>query len=339
MILCVCVTAAMTGCEEQAEEDNKPDPAPPFSALGEVKEGRKNIYVIVKNLNSNYWQVVVDAAKDSSLEYDCNIFCSGCNAEIDWESQSRLLDEAVASGADAVVLSPNDSVKLASKIDEVYEKGIKVVLIDTAANTDNYDVCFMTDNLLAGQLASEAMIDQLRGMGYKENEELSVGIEVGTTFSQTISERLAGFLQYWSRNAPDNWTVVSDLKLNEGDSQIAYQTAIELIDDNPEMRGVFGCNNDSTEGMVKAVKERQRTDIAVVGFDYSTDIIDMVKSDEYNASSVLQRQYEMSQEGIKAALELSEGKKYDRKFVDMGIVIVKKSNLDKPEIRDILSHN
>ena len=339
MILCVCLAACFTGCEEEPAEESRPDPAPPFSALGEIKEGRKDIYVIVKSLNSNYWQVVIDAAEESSSEFDCNIYFSGSNAEKDWESQSKLLDEAMAAGADAVVMAPNDSVKLSSKIDEVYEKGIEVVLIDTAANTDNYDVCFMTDNLLAGQRASEEMIDQLRAMGYKENEELGVGIEVGTTFSQTISERLAGFLQYWSRNAPEDWYVISDLKLNDGDSEIAYKTALELIDDYPDMKGMFSCNNDSTVGMCRAIKERGRTDVALVGFDYSEDIIELVESDEYKASSVLQRQYEMTKDGIRAAMELSEGKQYDRKFVDMGIVVVKKSNMDRPDIQEILEHN
>ncbi len=338
-VLCVSVLLCMTGCEKKKESAVAFDPAPPFSALTEIKEGRKDVYLIIKDLESSYWRIVVEGAKAGSVDFDCNLYYSGCNNESDWESQSRLMDEAVTAGADAILLSPNDSVKLSEKIDEVYSKGVRIVLVDTAANTEHYDVCYMTDNLMAGQLASEEMMRQLRSKGYSDDEKLEIGVQVITTTSQTINERLAGFLQYWARYAPDNWTIISDIKYNDGDIEKGYECAEELLRDYPAMKGVFGTNNSSAFTLASVLKKHNRKDIVLVGFDYSAEIAELIEDGDYAVSTVLQRQYEMAYEGIKTALELTEGKEIEQKFVDTGIVVVNAENYNDPDVLEALDHN
>ncbi|MBR1738970.1 MAG: substrate-binding domain-containing protein [Ruminococcus sp.] len=335
--------AAVCGCankkKDSAAQETKTEPAPPFSALGEVVEGRRDIYVIVKNMESSYWKAIIQGAEDAGALYDCNIYLSGSYAETDWESQERLMDEALAAGADALVLAPNDSVKLSAKIDEVYDSGLPVIFIDTVANTNSYDICYMTDNLMAGQQAAEEMLYQLRGRGLDENSPLLVGIQVGSTSSQTINERLAGFSQYWNNNAPEGWEIISDIKCNEGNADKAVDCANELIDEYPEVKGVFGSNNGSTAGFAKVVKERGRTDITVVGFDYSDSIADLIASEDYSAATMIQRQYDMALLGVQAALSILDGGSYEVKFVDTGIAVVNGENIETPEIQQLLEHN
>ncbi len=340
LVLCLAITAGLAGCEKQQTDDTPTvEPAPPFSPLGDVVEGRRDIYVIVKNLESSYWQVIIEGAKDSSYDLDCNVYCSGTYVETDWESQARLMDEAVQAGADAVILAPDDSVKLSGKIDEVYATGTKLVLIDTIANTDSYDVCYMTDNLMAGQQAAAEMLRQLRNMGCSDSEPLEVGIQVGAITSQTINERLAGFLQYWSENAPEGWSVIPDIQCNEGDPDKAIVCAEKLLDEHPDLKGVFGSNNGSAVGFAKIISQRQRTDVAVVGFDYSEDIAALIKDENYTASTMLQRQYDMTHTGIETALALMDGAEIEEKFVDTGIVTVNSETIDDPEIQETLKHS
>ena len=340
--LAAAVSVLLSACEHsvpQEEDTDEIEPAPPFSALGEVKEGRKNVYVIIKNLESTYWQVVVDGAKDAAVDFDCNVYFSGSHSELDWESQARLVDEALAADADAVIFAPNDSVQLADKVEKVYDSDAKIVLVDTAANTDSYDVCYMTDNLMAGQKAAAEMLKQLRANGNGNDSSLKVGIQVGSIASQTINERLAGFLQHWVRYAPEGWEVISDIKSNDGDIEKGCGLTRDLMNDYPDLKGVFGCNNGSTVALAKVIMDEHRTDIALVGFDYSDEMEQLIKSDEYAASSLVQRQYYMSYTGIETALRLIDGENSDVKFVDTGIVVVNRDNLDYPEVKDILSHN
>lgn len=338
--ICTAMLFCLAGCEqEEPDTVSEFEPAPGFSPLTEIKEGRKNIYLIIKTLNSDYWDVVVDGAKAGGEDFDCNVYYSGCNIESDWESQSRLMDEAIDAGADAVLLAPNDSVKLSAEIEKVYSNGIKMVLVDTIAITDSYDVCFMTDNLMAGQLASAEMIEQLHKKGYSDNDTIQVGVQVCATATQTINERLAGFLQFWSNYAPDNWTVISDIKFNEGDIERGCQCTRDLLNNYPDIKGVFGSDNVSTTSLAAIIKEKERTDIVVVGFDHSPEISELINSEEYTASSVLQKQFNMSYDGVKTALDLIDGKKMEQKFVDTGIIVVNSNNLNDPEVRETLDHN
>ena len=339
LLISVILCLSMSGCEKSTGGEQSVKPAPDFAPLTEIIDGRKNIYLIVKIIeNSSYWQVIIDGAKDGGDDFDCNVYYSGSYVETDWESHERLLDEAAAAGADAILLAPNDSVRLSGKIDEIYHKGIPVVLIDTIANTDNYDVCYMTDNLMAGQNAAEEMISLLRKNGTSDSESIQVGIQVGATSSLTIIERLAGFFQYWSKNAPESWEVIPDIKCNEGSVDKAVECAEELLG-YPDLRGVFGTNNGSTVGFARVIKERELKNIAVVGFDYSEEIAELINNDEYIASTILQKQYDMGHTGVASALELIGGQEMSVKFADTGVVVVNKDTIDQAEVQEALLHN
>lgn len=335
MVMCL----SLSGCMKQTDEAPTIQPAPDFVPLNETIEGRKNVYLIVKILeNSSYWEVIIDGVKDGGDDFDCNVYVSGSYSEVDWESHERLLDDAAAAGADAILLAPNNSVNLSEKIDEVYQQGIPIVLIDTIANTDNYDICYMTDNLMAGQKAAEEMIALLRKNGTADSESVQIGIQVGTTSSLTIIERLAGFYQYWGKHAPAGWEVIPDIKCNEGDVDKAVVCAEELLD-YPNLKGVFGTNNGSTVGFAIAVKEQERKDIAVVGFDYSDEIAELINDDTYLVSTVLQKQYDMGYTGVASALELINGEEIPVRFVDTGVIIVNHDTLEQPEVQEALLHN
>ena len=337
VLLCVLMTVLMfSGCEKNTEDDiPQAPPAPGFEPLGDIKEGRKDIYVIVKDLNSSYWRVVVNGARAGARDLDCNVYYSGCYTEADWVSMERLLDDAMNADADAIVVSPNNSVKLSGKIAQVHESGIPVVLVDTIANTDQYDICYMTDNLMAGQQAAAEMISQLKANGNDTDEPLKIGIEIGAIASQTVNERLAGFLQYWSNKAPDGWEVISDFKYNNGDAENSLRCSEDLLK-YENIKGVYGTDNVSTTGLAKMIFTHQRTDVVMIGFDFSEEMETLIRTEDYVASTMVQRQFEMAYTGIETALELIDGKEIDVKFVDTGVTVVSKKNIDRDKIRLLL---
>lgn len=334
-IILFCLS--LSGCSKQTDGEQSVRTAPDFKPLNSIEDGRKNVYLIVKNLESSYWNVIIEGAKDGGDEFGCNVYYSGSYVESDWEEQYRLIDDATDAGADAILLAPDDSVRLSGKIDETYQKGIPIILIDTIANTDNYDICYMTDNLIAGQKAAEEMIAQLKKSGVSDNDSIQVGLQLGAVSSQTISERLAGFFKYWSSNAPETWEIISDIKCNDGVLEKAVECAEDLLE-YPRLRGVFGTNNCSTSGFAKVIKEHERKDIVVVGFDYSEDIAALINGD-YMAATILQRQYYMSHTGIETALKIIDGENTDVKFVDMGVVVVNKDTINQTEVKETLLHN
>ena len=110
-----------------------------------------------------------------------------------------------------------------------------------------------------------------------------------------------------------------------------------LLNSLSELVGMFGPNNGSTVGFVTALAESGRKDIVMIGFDFSDEIANMIKSGEYICSSVVQRQYYMGYDGVKLALELANGGTVTEKKIDTGVLIVDSSNVNSPEVQSVIN--
>ena len=298
----------------------------------------KTIYVIVKVLGNQYWSVLQAGAEQAGKDLGCKVVVVGTALESDIEGQLTLLQNAVSAQADGIVIAPLDSVSLDAPITDAYNSGIPVVLVDTVIKSDNYSAALLTNNVEAGKKAAEELISRLKESGLSETEEANIAIQVGSTGSQTINDRVKGFNEYWTANAPTSWTVLNDdIKVNDGDISKAVGFCQDFLTTYPNLKGVFGPNNGSTVGFVTGLTESKRTDIAMVGFDFSSEIETMIRSGEYNVSSVVQRQYFMGYDGVKNALELANGKTVTEKTIDTGVVLVDKDNVDTEEIQGIIN--
>ena len=99
---------------------------------------------------------------------------------------------------------------------------------------------------------------------------------------------------------------------------------------------MFGPNNGSTVGFVTGLIEANRTDITMVGFDFSQDMEGMIRAGEFDVSTMLQRQYIMGYDGVRIALELAAGGTVEKE-VDTGVLIVTPENVDSDLIQSIVN--
>ena len=330
------IAFGLVGCMKVDNQNKQNVAIKEFEAITEINPDSPDVYLIVKALNNNYWDTITKCVADAAKKQGCNIYYSGSQVETDVETQIVLLQKAVDAGADAIIIAPDDSLVLSEPITTVYERGIPVVLIDTTITAENYDVCFMTDNLLAGKVAAAEMIYQLQQNGCKENETVSIAVQVGSGSSQTISERLAGFTQYWSECAPEKWTIIEEVKINNGNIDVAEEIGNEFLKQYSEIKGMFGCNNGSTVGFAKAIMNHHRTDIALIGFDYSDEMAAIIDNPDYCAETILQRQDLMASQAVSSVMDLLDGKQSQVKFVDTGIKIISKETIQTEEVQEIL---
>jgi ribose transport system substrate-binding protein len=325
-LLSLLLIFVLFGCSKSENNDTSEEVEYfDFEPITDIKDGQKNVYVVLKVMTGQYWESLAQGVADSGGENDCNVYLGGPAGEGDWETQERMIRAAVDAGADAIMLSPANSTALSSVITEIHDEGIPVILVDTILNdTSIFDTCYMTDNLQAGSLAASEMLRQLKQSGASENEELQVAIQITSVSSQTVIDRLAGFNQYWSANAPSSWTVLDEVKLNNGDKDKAKQNCIDFLNEYPSIKGVFGCNNSSTIGFVNGLVEEKRDDVALVGFDYADETAEFISS--HNAATIVQNQYNMGYDGLKQALDMLNGESADYKFIDTGTLEVNKDN-------------
>ena len=72
------------------------------------REEIKEIAVIVKATDSDFWRRVSDGVNAVATEYNVNVTFSGPGSEEDYLTQNSLIVSAVARGADALVISATD---------------------------------------------------------------------------------------------------------------------------------------------------------------------------------------------------------------------------------------
>lgn len=325
-----CSILGTTGTGETDDTENQ---------TGETDDTKeKTIYVIVKVLGNQYWSVLQAGAEQAGKDLGCKVVVVGTALESDIEGQLTLLQNAVSAQADGIVIAPLDSVSLDAPITEAYNSGIPVVLVDTVIKSDNYSAALLTNNVEAGKTAAKELLRRMKESGLSETEESQIAIQVGSTGSQTINDRVKGFNEYWDANAPKAWTVLNDdIKVNEGDISKAVGFCQDFLTTYPKLKAVFGPNNGSTVGFVTGLTEAQRNDIIMVGFDFSAEIETMIRSDGFNVASVVQRQYFMGYDGVKTAFELANGEKVSEKTIDTGVVLVDIDNVDSKEVQSIIN--
>ena len=334
-------TAAEADTEAASSEkaaDTDAEDTEAASDTASADNSDKTIYVIVKVLGNQYWSVLQAGAEKAGEDLGCNVVVVGTALESDIEGQLTLLQNAVSAQADGIVIAPLDSVSLDAPITEAYNSGTPVVLVDTVIKSDNYSAALLTANVAAGKPASEEMLRRLKEKGISEDEEAQIAIQVGSTGSQTINDRVKGFNEYWEANAPEKWVVLNDdIKVNDGDISKAVGFCQDFITTYPNLKGVFGPNNGSTVGFVTGLTETNRTDITMVGFDFSAEIETMIRSGNFDVASVVQRQYYMGYDGVKTALELAGGGTVEEKTIDTGVILVDSTNVDDEEIQSIIN--
>ena len=349
LLVTVFLLSCLTGCGKQAVSQGTDAGEKAQSQVSDESAGKtetkkedtkeqKTIYVIVKVLGNQYWSILQAGAEQAGKDLGCNVVVVGTSLESDIEGQLTLLQNAVSAQADGIVIAPLDSISLDAPITEAYNSGIPTVLVDTIISSDNYSAALLTNNVEAGKSAAEELLKRMKAEGIPETETAQVAIQVGSTGSQTINDRVKGFNEYWSANAPQAWTVLNDdIKVNEGDISKAVGFCQDFLTTYPDLKAVFGPNNGSTVGFVTGLTEAKRNDIIMVGFDFSAEIETMIRSDEFNVASVVQRQYFMGYDGVKTALSLANGETIEEKTIDTGVILVDINNVDSEEVQSIIN--
>ena len=341
LALALTMMFSLVACSTTPAPSAAPSGSAAPSASGAPSEAptadKKTVYVLVKVLGNQYWSIVEAGARKAGEDLGCNVVIVGTAAESDVEKQVALLQDAVSAQADAIVIAPLDRKAMAAPVSEQFKSGIPMILIDSSVDTEDYSAAYLTDNIAAGKLAAETMIAKLKAAGTPEDKEGVIAVTIGSTGSQAIIDRDAGFKEYWDANAPANWKVLWDeVKVNDGDAQKALTFGQDFITAYPNLIGLFAPNNGSTVGFVKALEESGRKDITMVGFDFSAEMEAVVRNPEFNVATILQRQYFMGYDGVAKALELANGGEVTEKVVDTGVMVVDNANVDSEDVLNIV---
>lgn len=289
----------------------------------------KEIAVIVKTANSDFWQNVRKGATQSASElkgYTSSF--QGAASDTDLAGQVALVENAVNRKVAAIVLAPSDPEALIPAIKKAWEAHIPVILIDSAAADSGmayYQSFLATDNNKAGELCAQALIDKIGTTG-------KIAIMSYTAGSGSEIGRVGGFRKYIE--AHSKLQIVGPFYSNSQMGTALNQTT-DVLAANPDLKGIFGANEPTAIGMGRAlVQSGKAGKVVAIGFDGNADLQGFVKDGTITAIAV-QSAYQMGALGVKTAVDVLD-KKPVPKFRDTGVVMVTKTNIDTPEAKNVL---
>lgn len=287
------------------------------------------IAVIVKTSNSNYWQNVQKGASASIKELKgYTMSFQGPATESDVADQVNMVENAVNRKVAGIVLAPSDPDALIPAIKHAWEAKIPVVLIDSMISDSGkkyYQSFLATDNEAAGALCAKELIAKVGKTGKIAvmSYVAGAGSEIG---------RVGGFTKYIK--AHSNLKIVGPF-YSQSQMATALNQTTDVLTSNPDLVGIFGANEPTAVGMARAIVQSGKAGkLVALGFDGNQDLQNFVK-DGTLLSIAVQGSYQMGSMGVKTLSRVIEGKKVD-KFVNTGVVIVNKQNIDKPEAKHVL---
>lgn len=287
----------------------------------------RRIAVIPKGTTHDFWKAVHAGAKKAAAETGVEITWNGPNREGDREAQIGIIEDFVARKMDAIVVAPLDANALVPSILKVHEANRPCVIFDSGVNTDKYVSFVATDNYKGGALAARRMAEILHGKGKVIVVQYMAG-------SDSTTQREQGFIQTIAREAPG--IKIVDKKYGMDTVETALQAAEDLLTRNPDIDGIFACNESTTKGTLQALTSQGRAGkVKMVGFDSSAPLLAAVKAGTID-SLVVQNPFMMGYLGVKAAVDKLDGKSVERQ-IDTGVRLIDKLNLETHEIQQLLN--
>jgi ribose transport system substrate-binding protein len=287
------------------------------------------IAVIVKTTSSNYWQNVQKGAQDAMHQAPgYTMTFQGPASESAIADEVNMVENAVNRKVAGIVLAPSDADALVPAIKKAWEAKIPVVLIDSMISPSGekyYQSFLSTDNEAAGALCAQELVAKVGKSGKIAimSYVAGAGSEVG---------RVGGFTKYIKAN--------SQLKIvgpfySQSQMATAMNQTTDVLAANSDLIGIFGANEPTAIGMGRALAQAGKAGkITAIGFDGNQDEQAFIKDGTLQKIAV-QSSFQMGALGVKTLLQVIDGKPTP-KFVNTGVVMVDKQNIDKPEAKNVL---
>lgn len=216
----------------------------------------RHVVLISQELDNPYWRSIEDGAREASQKYGMNLEYSG-PFRINPDEQITLLERAIATKADAIIIQGINDPHYRSLIDKAMNQGIPVITIDTDEPGSRRLSYVGTDNLEAGKRMGELVV-RVAGT------QADIGILMGNELADNQQQRLQGFRSVIEQY--DNLTIVEVRSSNISRLQAAEQAETLLLK-NPEVRYMVGLSSLDALGILESTQRAKLQGIHIFGFD------------------------------------------------------------------------
>ncbi len=286
-------------------------------------------YLISNNLKLPYWKTVNSGFTKAAQAYGVNARLDGPD---DYNAAAELdsLRKAVAAKPAGILISVADAVTFREDINNAVEAGIPVITVDSDAPTSARLFFIGTNNLSAGHLGGQRLVEKLHGKGNV--------VFYSIPGQPNLDERLRGYKDIMADHPQMKVVDVLNVK---GDPGIAFdQTKQYLAKTGADKVDAFvSLESSSGPAIADVLKREHATDRLLIAMDVGPETLSLIQDGTIDAT-VSQKPYTMGFVGL-ALLDQIHHHKPDAfqnnyvvdsfsrypMFVDTGTALVTKDNV------------
>ncbi|MET4060197.1 ribose transport system substrate-binding protein [Arthrobacter sp. UYP6] len=228
------------------------------SAGGEQSTEVKAVGLMVQDLGNPFFNSMKNGVEEAAKEMGATF--SAQDGRQDLAAQNDQIDAFIQQGIDVLLINAVDSEGVGPAVQRARDAGITVVAVDVGAK--NAEATVTTDNVQAGRLACESLIEQIGGKG-----EILI---VDGTPTTSIQDRVTGCEEALAA-APD----VKVVGQQNGDNgrEKALTLTTDMLTASPNIAGIFGVNDPTALGANLAAQQAGKTDLIITGVDGSPEAV------------------------------------------------------------------
>jgi ribose transport system substrate-binding protein len=253
----------------------------------EGKSGGKRIGVTLLTREHVFYKDLEAGLKDAADKHGYQLTVT--SGDFDLAKQQSQIENFIVQGVDAIIVCPADSKGIGPAIERANQANIPVFTADIAAQGGQVVSHVASDNLSGGRLAADFIAKALDGQG-------EVGI-IGQQEVQSGLDRETGFKEEISKHP--GIKVVSTLN-GGGVRDRALKAADDMLQGNPNIKGIFGINDDSALGALSAAEGRGKGDIVIVGYDATPEAVKAIQRGSALKADVAQQPKDLGAKTIEA---------------------------------------
>lgn len=339
IVVLILAAGLVAGCGNTADKQGENNAPPAASnaafqdaqaklmeALAPLPEASKEykIAALEITLANPFWVTVKEGYEAAAEEYGVQVDVLSAPKEDDVNSQLETLKTLLAKDYDAVALSAITPFNLVPGVAEATQKGIPVVAVGTsideeaAQNAGAKVEAFITSDFEEqGKIGAEFIISKI-GSG-------KVAVIEGLPGAAQSEARKSGAQKAFE--SASNIELVS-VQPGNWDRKTAYDLTSNLIQANPDLKGIFLANDVMALGAVEALKAANKKDqVVVVGVDFIDEARQSIAKGELDAS-VAMSPYLFGKGGLILALKVLEGQQINQDIYWSPLGLVHQDNVN-----------
>jgi len=289
--------------------------------------------VFVTGGSEPYWQLTIEGAKAAAKDNGVKLRVDAPEVNDNLEAQMKIVDHLDVGKLGGIAISPIDAERQTPRINELVQRGKKVVTFDSDAPLSTRASFIGSNNAYAGANCARLV-----------NEAIPEGGKVAVLLANLTKENMRGRKQGFEEEiaqirsgegegAPAKFEVVGYFE-DDGDMEKCGEIVRETLEKNPDLKCIVGMNARHGPTLLKVLGERKKLDqVKLITFDDAAETLDGIEAGHIFAT-MAQDPYQYGYQSVVSLASLCRGDDTSVPIVGRGAWFVNAEPIRKENLQE-----